>query len=172
MEAFMSRIMQNRKEASALFVLTFRLCETVSDEYPEISQGMVELDVALREKMVEVTEVYHDMGESQILVSNHSSWKVLLFKEDEVVGKFQDRLLTISITIQHNASAIIPGCLFASGLGFGRETGSVHRFLKHFKAIDDQAGIIIRRNGKITGERYGLFPLVVDVNYSDCFCYA
>lgn len=169
----MSRIMQTRKQDSALFVLTCRLCETVFDEYPEISQGMVELDVALREKMVEVTEVYHGMGESQTLVSNHSSWKVLLFKGDELVGKFQDRLLTISITLQHNASAIIPGCLFfVAEQGTGLETGSVHRFLKHFKAIDDQVGIIIRRNGKITGERYGLFPLVVDVNYSDCFNYA
>ncbi|MBI5557020.1 MAG: hypothetical protein HY885_05235 [Deltaproteobacteria bacterium] len=123
-------------------------------------------DEALNEGLIEVFQVEHFDGVPHVRVTNHSSWKILIFSGNELLGRLRNRLLNITVTLQHNASVIIPACFLASTYFFDQGMHSVQEYLHHFKAMDNQAGVEFLANGKKTGKRCGDFPLHVEVCYN------
>ena len=61
---------------------------------------------------------------------------------------------------------IIPSFFLVSTYFHDQGMVSIQQYLHYFKANENQAGVIYKINGKISGERYGDFPLAVEVNYN------
>ncbi len=128
--------------------------------------GGIVYDEALREGLVEVVPADHFGGIPHMRVTNNSSWSIELFSGKEMVGSGRERLLTINIILQHNASVVIPSFFLASTYFFDQGMVSIQEYLQYFRATDNQTGVIYRINGRISGERCGDFPLLVEVCYS------
>ncbi|MFH1217454.1 MAG: DUF6569 family protein [Pseudomonadota bacterium] len=128
--------------------------------------GRIVYEEALLEGLVEVVQVEHFDGIPQMRVTNNSSWSIELFSGKEMVGSERERLLTINIILKHNASVVIPSFFLASTYFFDQGMVSIQEYLQHFRATDNQTGVIYRLNGRISGERCGDFPLLVEVCYS------
>ncbi|MCB2183215.1 MAG: hypothetical protein KQH63_14375 [Desulfobulbaceae bacterium] len=128
--------------------------------------GKISYEQALQEKMIEVEQVENYDGISQGRVTNNSSWKIELFKGDEMIGKHMERLLTIIITLEQNSTVVVPAFFLSSAYFFDEGMFSIQQYLHHFKAMDQQAGVVYKNNGKIIGKRFGSFPLQVEVSYT------
>ncbi len=135
-----------------------------ADPY-ESCRERVSLDEAMKEELIEVVQVDHFNHIPQMKVSNHSARKILLFSGKEIIGQGGKRVLTISITLRHNASVVIPAFFLASTYFFDQGMISIQKYLHHFTAMDNQAGVVYRLNGRVSGERHGDFPLRVEVSY-------
>jgi hypothetical protein len=120
---------------------------------------------ALEKGLIEVTPADSFDGVPHVLVTNHSAWQILLFRGREAIGNRQKRLLTITVTLQHNASVVIPAYLPATTHFLDQGMLSIQKYLSHFNAMDQQAGVVFIGNGKIAGKRYGDFPIQVEVRY-------
>lgn len=136
-----------------------------ADPY-EPCRERVTLDEAVKEELIEVVQIDNFNHIPQMKVSNHSARKILLFNGREIIGQGGNRVLTISITLRHNASVVIPAFFLASTYFFDQGMMSIQKYLHHFTAMDNQAGVVYRVNGRVSGERYGDFPLRVEVSYS------
>lgn len=121
---------------------------------------------AIDDGLIEVEQVGSYNGVPQVRIMNHSSCKILLFSGSEIIGKRQNRLLSISITLQHNASVVVPAFLLASTYFFDQGMLSIQQYLQSFKGNDTLSGVVYTINGKISGQRYGDFPLMVEVAYN------
>ncbi|MEW6289297.1 MAG: DUF6569 family protein [Thermodesulfobacteriota bacterium] len=121
---------------------------------------------ALKEGLVEVVQVDHFAGVPHVKITNNSAWRILIFSGSELIGKMRNRMVSISVTLQHNASVVIPAFFLASTYFFDQGMVSIQQYLHHFKAMDNQAGVVFTVNGKNSGERYGDFPLHVEVCYN------
>jgi len=124
------------------------------------------LEEAMREGLVEVEQLDHFNHIPQMRVANHSARKILLFSGREVIGRNRNRFLTINMILRHNASVVIPAFFLASTYFFDQGMISIQKYLHHFTAMDNQAGVVYRINGRLTGERFGDFPLRVEVCYN------
>ena len=123
-------------------------------------------DEALKEGLIEVEQVDHFDGVPHVKITNNTSWKILIFSGNELIGSMRNRMINISMTLQHNASVVIPAFFLASTYFYDQGMVSIQEYLHHFKAMDSQAGVVYKVNGKISGERYGDFPLRVEVCYN------
>ncbi len=128
--------------------------------------GQLTFNEALEQDMIEVEEMDFCDGTPMVRITNNSSWRVVLFKGKEFVGRKHDCLLGITLTLQQNATAVIPACFLAETYFFDQGMISPCQYLHYFRANDNQAGLILKQNGKVIGERCGAFPLSVDVRYS------
>jgi len=142
--------------------------KTVNEQTDE---GAMPFAEALQERLIEVTPADSFDGVPHVRVTNHSAWKILLFTGREAIGDRQKRMLTIAVTLQHNASVVIPAFLPATTYFFDQGMLSIQKYLRHFNAMDQQAGVVFNVNGKISGKRYGDFPLEVEVCYNSCVNY-
>ena len=124
-------------------------------------------DEALRQGLVEVVQVDYFDGVPHVQITNNSSWKIQIFSGNELIGNMHNRMVKIFIILQHNASVVIPAFFLVSTYFFDQGMVSIQEYLHHFKAMDSQAGVVFRMNGKISGERYGNFPLQVEVCYNN-----
>jgi len=127
-------------------------------------------DEAVKEGLVDVVQVDHFDGVPHVKITNNSAWKILIFSGNELIGNMRNRMVNISVTLQHNASVVIPAFFLASTYFFDQGMVSVQEYLQYFKVTDNQAGVIYkisgRISGRISGERCGDFPLHVEVCYS------
>jgi hypothetical protein len=123
-------------------------------------------DEAVKAELVEAVQVDHFDGVPHVKITNNSAWKILIFSGNELIGNLHNRMINISVTLQHNASVVIPAFFLASTYFFDQGMASIQEYLHHFKAMDNQAGVVFIVNGKIAGERYGDFPLHVEVCYN------
>ena len=161
----MGRIMQLETNYQPFQPLVFGNDFFTTDPY-ESCRDRASLDKAMKEELIEVVQVDHFNHIPQMKVSNHSARKILLFNGQEIIGQGGNRVLTISITLRHNASVVIPAFFLASTYFFDQGMISIQKYLHHFTAMDNQAGVVYRVNGRVSGERHGDFPLRVEVSYS------
>ncbi len=132
----------------------------------EVDDRIISYEQALREGLIEIETIGYDDGVPQVQVINNSAQKVLLFSGSEIIGKVQHCMLSISIILHHNTSAILPSFFLSSTYFFDQGMVSIQQYLRYFTANDNQAGILYKMNGKISGKRCGEFPLAVEVSYS------
>lgn len=130
------------------------------------AEAIIPYGEALEQELVEVVQVDYFDGVPHVKITNNSSWKILIFSGNELIGNMRSRMVNISVTLQHNASVVIPAFFLASTYFFDQGMVSIQEYLHHFKAMDNQAGVVYIVNGKICGERYGDFPLQVEVCYN------
>ena len=142
--------------------------KTVNEQTDE---GAMPFTEALQEGLIEVTPADSFDGVPHVRVTNHSAWKILLFTGREAIGDRQKRMLTIAVTLQHNASVVIPAFLSATTYFLDQGMLSIQKYLRHFNAMDQQAGVVFKVNEKISGKRYGDFPLQVEVCYNNSVNY-
>ncbi|MEW6518822.1 MAG: DUF6569 family protein [Thermodesulfobacteriota bacterium] len=166
MEVIMGRIMQAWTETPELLpVISF--CSSAENTIIlNDDKALLPYDEAFAQGLVEVVQVDHFAGVPHVQITNNSSWKILLFSGNELIGNMRSRMVSISVTLQHNASVVIPAFLLASTYFYDQGMVSIQEYLRHFKAMDNQAGVVYVINGKICGERYGDFPLQVEVCYN------
>ncbi|MBU0968102.1 MAG: hypothetical protein KKA54_17190 [Proteobacteria bacterium] len=161
----MGRIMQTWTESRELLpIINFDNVEntiTVNSD-----EAIIPYDEALKQGLVEVVQVDHFDGVPHVKITNNSSWKILIFSGNELIGNMRNRMVNISITLQHNAGVVIPAFFLASTYFFDQGMVSIQEYLHHFKVMDNQAGVVYIVNGKNCGERYGDFPLQVEVCYN------
>jgi len=128
---------------------------------------------ALEKGLIEMEQVEHYDGLPHVKIHNNSSWKIVIFSGSELIGKKRDRCVNITITLQHNASVVVPAYFLSSTYFFDQGMVSIQEYLHYFRLRDSQAGVVFRVNGRITGQRYGDFPLRVEVHYkwefANCF---
>lgn len=161
----MGRIMQSWTASQELLpVINFNFAEKRIKA--DSDEARMPYDEALREGLIEVVPVDHFDGVPHVKITNNSSWKILIFSGNELIGNMRSRMVNISVTLQHNASVVIPAFFLASTFFFDQGMVSIQEYLHHFKAMDNQAGVVFIVNGKISGERYGDFPLQVEVCYN------
>mgnify|MGYP001171424582 CR=1 FL=1 len=129
-------------------------------------EGRIDYDEALRQGMIEVGEMELCNGVPQMRVTNNSSWSIQLFSGREMIGNNHDRLLTINIILRQNGSVVLPSFFLASTYFFDQGMVSIQEYLHTFRATDNQTGVMYTLNGRISGERCGDFPLLVEVCYS------
>lgn len=158
----MGRIMQTLTGQGA-WQQPLHLKDVGSVKSCDINPSGVSFDEALKEEMIDVEQVEHFDGVPHVRVTNNSSWKILLFSGEEMIGRQHDRFLSITVTLQHNGSVVIPAFFLASTYFFDQGMSSIQQCLHHFKALDNQVGIVFKGNNKVIGERYGEFPLLVEV---------
>jgi len=161
----MGRIMQAWTESRELLpVINFNFVENTINA--DSGEARMPYDEALKEGLVEVVPVEYFDGVPHVKITNNSSWKILIFSGNELIGNMRNRMVNISVTLQHNASVVIPAFFLASTYFFDQGMVSIQEYLHHFKAMDNQAGVVYIANGKISGERCGDFPLHVEVCYN------
>jgi len=161
----MGRIMQAWTASQELLpVINFNFAEKTIKA--DSGEARMPYDEAHREGLIEVVPVDHFDGVPHVKITNNSSWKILIFSGNELIGNMRSRMVNISVTLQHNASVVIPAFFLASTFFFDQGMVSIQEYLHHFKAMDNQAGVVFIVNGKISGERYGDFPLQVEVCYN------
>ena len=134
-------------------------------------EGAMPFAEAQQQGLIEVSPADSFDGVPHVRVTNHSTWKILLFSGRESIGDRQKHMLTIAVTLQHNASVVIPAFLPATTYFFDQGMLSIQEYLRHFNAMDQQAGVVFKVNEKISGKRYGDFPLQVEVCYNSSVNY-
>lgn len=132
----------------------------------EKTASAINYDDALQQGFITSNTCGYVDGIPLIQVTNNSAHKIVLFRKKEIIGKMQDRLISISITLQHNATASIPMYFLSSAYFFDQGMVSIQQYLHYFNAADNLAGVIYEINGKVAGERYGKYPLDVTIAYS------
>lgn len=139
---------------------------TVKGGSERTDEGAMPLREALEEGLVEMTETDSFAGVPHVRIDNHSAWKIVLFTGSEAIGRRQKRLLSITVTMQSNASVVVPAYLPATTYFLDQGMLSIQKYLRHFNAMDQQAGVVFIGNGKNVGKRYGDFPIQVQVCYN------
>ncbi len=126
------------------------------------------VDDALRENLIEMVQTDNWNGIPQVRITNHSSWKITLLQEREFLNEKSDRTIEITITLQHNASAVIPASLLSSCSLLYKSHSSVQDCLHYFNTAENQAGMTVSMDDRLIGVHYGEFPLEVEVKYGRC----
>jgi len=161
----MGRIMQAWPESREFLpIINFNSAENTISVHS--AEAIIPYGEALEQELVEVVQVDYFDGVPHVQIINNSSWKILIFSGNELIGNMRSRMVNIAVTLQHNASVVIPAFFLASTYFFDQGMVSIQEYLHHFKAMDNQAGVVYIVNGKICGERYGDFPLQVEVCYN------
>lgn len=125
----------------------------------------IRVDDALRENIIEVVQTDNWDGIPQIRITNHSSWKIILLHEREFISEKNDRTIEITITLQHNASTVLPASLLSSCSLLSKRHPSVQDCLHYFNTAENQAGMSVYMDDRLIGTHYGEFPLLVEIHY-------
>jgi hypothetical protein len=155
------------QENSETYSSAYGHIEFVSTDF--LDQGeRIRVDDALRENLIEVVQTDNWNGIPQVRITNHSSWKITLLQEREFLSEKSDRTIEITITLQHNASAVLPASLLSSCSLLYKNNSSVQDCLHYFNTAENQAGMTVYMDDRLIGTHYGKFPLEVEVKYGRC----
>lgn len=125
------------------------------------------VNLALAENLIETKPAACQDNIPQVLVNNNSSWPITIFTGEEIIGKTNSQHLSITITLQPNASAVIPSFFMASHFFYDEGRQSIHQYLHSFPAHSSRAGLTIRRDNQTLANRPGSFPLQIEINYNN-----
>lgn len=128
-------------------------------------EGRISADEALKENLIEVVQTDHWNGMPQVCITNHSSWKIVLLHGREYIKEKSDRTIEITVTLQHNASAVIPTVFLSDSNFFSWRDLPLQEYLHYFKTAENQAGMTLHMNDRLIGAHYGEFPLQVEIKY-------
>lgn len=159
----MGKIMHNSVLADCNY--SFGLNTINKTNFYETGHDRLILEDALENQMVNIEQLANFNGQPYVRVTNNSSWKIVLFKKNEMTGRKFDSVLKLTLVLQHNESVDIPAFFISSTYFYDGGMDSIQKYLHVFKALDNQVGVVYRKNGKVVGERAGHFPLRVEVDY-------
>ena len=162
----MGRIMQAWPESREFLPIINFIAAGKTINVNSSDEAIIPYEEARKQELIEVVQVDYFDGVPHVQITNNSSWKILIFSGNELIGNMRSRMVNSAVTLQHNDSAVIPAFFLASTYFFDQGMVSIQEYLHHFKAMDNQAGVVYIVNGKICGERYGDFPLQVEVCYN------
>lgn len=129
-------------------------------------EGRISADDALKKNLIELVQTDYWNGMPLVRITNHSSWKIVVLNGREYIKEKSSQIAEITITLQHNASAVIPACFLSDTIFFSRKGLSIQEYLHYFTTAENQAGITLHMNDRLIGAHYGEFPLQVEIKYS------
>jgi len=154
-------------ENSEAYVSAYGHIECVSTGFFDQGERIC-VDDALRENLIEMVQTDNWNGIPQARITNHSSWKITLLHGREFLRTKSDRTIEITITLQHNASAVLPASLLSPCSLLDTRHPSIQDCLHSFKTAENQAGMTIYMDDRLIGAHYGKFPLEIEVKYGQC----
>jgi len=152
-------------EKSEPYASAYGHIEFASSDFSD-HRERIRVDDALRENLIEVVQTDNWDGIPQVRITNHSSWKITLLHEREFLSEKSDRTIEITITLQHNATTVLPASLLSSCSLLYKRHPSVQDCLHYFNTSENQAGMSVHMDDRLIGAHYGEFPLLVEINYA------